>query len=298
MTWFVNALLLLFVAFMSFKAYRVWYQNDKGLDIPIVKRTPGSNPDKPSGLLKSINIPPESEYDVLVSQNLFSPERTEILSDETAPEADEKSISDVQQEKFEQSLEKITLYGMVITENSAEALISDFPILPKPGPRKLISRKEKPVRQTRWIKVGDTIGDLKVAEIKPDKVILKVGSTTFDLLLYDKERIRKRTPVQPKLGPTVIGVTENVVGTKGEKEGSPPAPGIKGNETPSAPDDKGNRIPPNGGNILSDRVVEGSVPNQSENKNAPDNSDSYETFLKRTGNTKQLELYRANKEKR
>jgi hypothetical protein len=212
--WLTNAILVLLVVFFGLKAYGVWFQENKGLEIPERVQKPVQGVTKPLETFDERKIPPESEYNALMSLNLFSSERTEIITDETEPDKKIKQLSEVEKKNIQLSLKKITLYGLFITDDSAEALVSHQttkPVLRRGT--KLISKKTRlskknlTVKQTIWIKVGDTLGDFEVVAIKPDRVLLKAGSQFHDLLLYDKENIKSRRPAKPKTGPTVVGVS-------------------------------------------------------------------------------------------
>ncbi len=211
--WLINAILVLSVVFFGLKAYGVWFQENKGFEIPEMVQKPVQRVTKPLGALDERKIPPESEYNAMVVLNLFSPERTEIIPDETKPDEKAKQLSTVEQKNIQQNLSKLTLYGLVITDDSAEALVSDLIIKPvfKRG-TKLISRntrlrkKSPTVKRTRWVKAGDTLGGFEVVAIKPDRVLLKAGGQPYALLLYDKEKMKSRGPAKPKRGPTVVGL--------------------------------------------------------------------------------------------
>jgi hypothetical protein len=265
--WLINAVLALLVAFFGLKAYGVWFQEDKGNKIPEMTQNPIQTIAKPLRISDKGKIPLESEYDALMALNLFSPERIEILPDETNPKEGKETITTVQQKNLEQNLKRITLYGMVITEDSAEALVSDIAVASTGRVKRALGRTKttKPkVRKVKWIKVGDSLGEFQVAEIKPDGILLKAGSMTFDLPLYDRERVKRRAPVRPKAGPTLVGIVgKKPPTTEGEtKKKTLPIPVAKGTAPP---------------------------------KTAPGETGTYEDFLKRTGNKKQLELYQNKK---
>jgi len=147
-----------------------------------------------------------------MSLNLFSPQRTEIIPEEINTDNESKKLSAVEQKNIKQYFSNLTLYGLVITNDSAEALVSypvEKPVLnsrktaiPRNTRRNI---KRLTVKQTQWVKAGDTLGDFKVVSIEPDRVLLKAGEQSYDLLLYDKEKLKKRGPVKPKTGPNVVG---------------------------------------------------------------------------------------------
>jgi hypothetical protein len=273
--WLVNAILALFVAFFFVKAYEVWFEENKGMEVPEMVQTP--TPRVPNALvaLDRIKIPDESEYGVLMSQNLFSPERTEILPEEANPAEGKETISAAQQKNLEQFLKKITLYGMVITESSAEALISDVVVEPAVKKGRSLRRNRIKLKKTKWVKVGDALGEFQIADINPEGILLKAGAVTFDLRLYDAERIKKRVPVKPREGPTVVGTEgPTVVGTAGAK------PEVAGDTEKGA---------------LPVPVEKKIAPPQSDDKGPSEKADNYEDFLRRAGNKKALEAFREKK---
>jgi len=248
--WLINVVLALFVTFFGFKAYGVWVQGNNGIDIPHMAGKPAQGIPKPAEVSHKRNIPPESTYDVLMTLNLFAPERSEVLP-ETA-KGDEKSRRPnvVEQKNIQQYFRNLTLYGLVITNDSAEALVS-HPVAKSAleGRKTTIPRNARrnirrlTAKQTQWVKVGNTLGDFKVVSIKPDRVLLKAGDQTYDLLLYDKEKLKKREPAKPKTGPNVVGVSvkpktgsqvpgviqkTKVVSQTGESSAKPPVLNAKG----------------------------------------------------------------------
>jgi hypothetical protein len=212
--WLINALMAFFVVFFGFKAYGVWVQGNKGFDIPEMTQKPAQRIPKPVEALHKRKIPSESKYEALMSLNLFAPERTEIIPQAVKSDKASIKLTAADQKKVKQYLNNLTLYGLVITNDSAEALVShpvDKPVLRRtitsmPSNRKR-NIKRVTTKQTKWIKAGDTLGDFKVVSIKPDRVLLKAGDQSYDLLLYDKEQLKKRGPAKPKAGPNVVGVS-------------------------------------------------------------------------------------------
>ena len=211
--WLINAILVLLVAFFGLKAYGVWFQENKGLEIPEVLQKPVQGDTKPSVSLYEKKIPPESEYDALMSLNLFSPERNEVTLETEKQDEESRKLSVLEQKNVQQYFSNLTLYGLVITNDSAEALVS-YPVSKSSlqSKKKLVPKIRKrnipriSAKESKWIKTGDTLGDFKVMAIKPDRVLLKAGDQSYDLLLYDKENLKKRGPAKPKTGPNVVGV--------------------------------------------------------------------------------------------
>ena len=209
--WIANVVLALLVAFFGLKAYGVWFQENEGFEISGKALKPVHRVAETVGMLDKVQITPESEYDSLMTLNLFSPDRTEILIDEVKPSEGVETKSPAEQVNREQFLKSAILYGMVITEGSAEALVSNPAPKPVIKQRRRLGIQKKPetkrlkVKQTKWVKAGDAFGDFEVVAIKPDRILLKAGGQSYDLLLHDKEKVRIRGPARPKTVPTVVG---------------------------------------------------------------------------------------------
>ncbi|MCF8129967.1 MAG: hypothetical protein K9N10_15765 [Deltaproteobacteria bacterium] len=229
--WFINIILLFLVCFLGIKAFEVWFHGNTGDKAPELAIESAQPTPKPLAAPDDRKIPPETTYDALINFNLFSPERTETILAAPTPDAKSKKLSAAEQKNIEQYFSSLTLYGMVITDDFAEALLS-YPVsksalqsrkavIPKSRGRNVprISAKEN-----KWVKVGDTLGDFKVEAVKPDRVVLKTGEKSYDLLLYDKENLKKRETAKPKSGPKVVGesVTPETAALN-EKKGAKPS---------------------------------------------------------------------------
>jgi len=181
--WFINIFLAVFVVFFGVKAYGVWSEGEKtGLQTGIDDK-PEVRPMKRAlkrGML------PESTYEIVVDKNLFSPERAEYIPEEPEPGSTVASLKI--------SGKKVVLYGVVLKGSFKKALISNSDF-------KGIGKK------ALWVKVGDTVGDLKVADIMKDKVLLSGGAKDYEILLYDKQKPKRQATIAKKTGPVVVGVT-------------------------------------------------------------------------------------------
>ncbi|MBW2708402.1 MAG: hypothetical protein JRD04_03810 [Deltaproteobacteria bacterium] len=115
-------------------------------------KKPAQRVTAPVGALDEIKIPPESEYDALMALNLFSPERTEIVPGEKT-----KQLSAGEKKNIQLNLKKLILHGLVITDDSAEALVSHLvakPVLKRGAIRNARLIKQRPtVKRAKWVKV-------------------------------------------------------------------------------------------------------------------------------------------------
>ncbi|GBC60195.1 hypothetical protein DENIS_1146 [Desulfonema ishimotonii] len=171
--WLINVMLVACALILGVNAHHVW--TDKGRPLPRVRgdaqdaALPGQKPaDRPKKLARSA-------YKVVVEKNLFSPEREEFVP-EVPEEAAEPEASPVKI-----SGRKVVLYGVILMDDYQKALINNP------------TRKgdEPP---NRWVAVGDTVGNLKVAAIEKESLLLNDGGKKYEVLLYDRKKQRSGGP--------------------------------------------------------------------------------------------------------
>ena len=199
------------MVFFEIMSFNVWSQGDK----PIQQIQPGKSSEKPlpgKGVMER-TTPPESTYGIVAEKNLFSSNRSEFIPEKPKPgpgaEPGPLKISE----------KMIFLYGVVLMGDNKQALISNPETEPQAG--------KKPARD-KWVKVGDTMGQFNVADIKKDKIILADGANTHEILLYDKNKPARKIivpekPAAPKAGTTGSAVTgPAVTGTAGAADAAKP----------------------------------------------------------------------------
>ncbi|OPX41361.1 MAG: hypothetical protein B1H13_02425 [Desulfobacteraceae bacterium 4484_190.3] len=203
--WLINILLAVCVSFFGIKAYGVWSGEKKAaLEMQPVETRKAKPVRKSKKRISKKVAPPEIEYDVVVSKNLFSPERTEAKPDK-AKESPKAKAKDPKADKLLMaSLKKIVLYGVVIADDYKSALVTDVKTSKVFAKSRYSRHPQKGAKKELiWVKVGDDLGDFKVADIMEDRVLLKNGSKSYDILLYDenKSKIRSTTPNVAKKPP-------------------------------------------------------------------------------------------------
>ena len=177
--YWINFLLILIVFFLAVKNYAEWTDSKpREKEVAVAKQktmtSPGSAPTaEKKGSLSS------ASFKVISEKNLFSPERKEFPVPMTA------------EGKSAPVRPNVTLYGVTIGREFQSAVIAN------PG-RKL----EKGERETMTVKVGDKVGDYSVAKILEDRITMGSNGDSFDVLLYDPARQKKRPVVAatPKPG--------------------------------------------------------------------------------------------------
>ncbi|MFH1351302.1 MAG: hypothetical protein ABII26_10240 [Pseudomonadota bacterium] len=142
-------------------------------------------------------MPPESEYQVIVSDNLFFADRSEGQQEEPkqGPAIIQKAGGS-RLKILEQVVKHTNLYGVIIVDDRREAFIGEIPA------RKPIRIGEEGIKRA---KVGDTVGIFKVKQINNRSVLLTAEGHEWQISLFDKDKPKKRVPVKKETGPIVVG---------------------------------------------------------------------------------------------
>jgi hypothetical protein len=187
-----SLLLLVAVVLLALKNYDVWTQPmeilqeegraKKGETRVEGASVPGRQKETPS-IASAISI---SE------KNIFNPDRREF------------SITTSEQSK-PASRPQIVLYGITIAKDyQAASLVHPGRPLQK-GEREMIT-----------VKIGEKVGEYKLAKILPDRITMESGDDSFDVLLYDASAPKKRIVVRTEVKPAEVKSTAPAP--------SPPAP--------------------------------------------------------------------------
>jgi len=114
-------------------------------------------------------------YGMIAEKNIFSSYRKEFTSPSLAlAEAPKSSIRP-----------QVVLSGVAISDDYQSASIST------PG-RPL----KKGERETMILKLGDRIGEYKLAKIADDRITMEAGGDSFEVLLYDPKKPKARVEVR------------------------------------------------------------------------------------------------------
>lgn len=209
-TWLVNLALSACTVSLILAAWRVW----TAVPFPDVPPSAGGD----AGFRPpAMPPPPESwaAYREIMDRNLFSPaRRMPVMTEEPAPVPDKPAESPRPEVKsISIGGKTITLYGVVVTERGRRALIGD-------------PKSENQKRDQKWVREGDTLGDLVVASIDAKKLVLREGDKLHEILLH----ARKERRVEPASSPSAEKPAQpKVVSTEAEKpkprspDSSPPA---------------------------------------------------------------------------
>jgi hypothetical protein len=174
----VDGLLLVAAAFLGVRLYEAWSA-----------RTPAVPPEAPPAVSTEATPPPAATlprtpltaFAVVAERNLFSPTRTE-----TAPEPPRSATGAGAPAP---PTPKPRLYGVVLlAEGRGRAYLED------------VQR-----RRVFAYSVGDLVGDARLEQIKPDRVVLRRGGETFEVLLADPSKPRQSAASPGVQSPEAVG---------------------------------------------------------------------------------------------
>ena len=201
---FLCFLALALVLLLMVKNYAIWTQPvDWVPEEKTAKRPQNKLENKPEvvstfGTQKS--PPSMKSYASIAEKNVFSPDRRDF----PAPLG-----TGARQVVRPQ----IVLYGVTIIGNYKAASIAS------PG-RPL----QKGERETFTVKVGERVGEYKLTEVLSDRVTFEAEGDTFEVLLYDQSKSKRRTDIRTESKPATITSTQ-----------SAPSPSVPGSPMPAAP---------------------------------------------------------------
>ena len=197
----INLLLLLVTAFLVNENYREWTSSpatrkeivlaSKVKTMLGVAYTSAEKVDKPAPVL----------FRSVSDKNIFNPNRTEFPVPMT-PEPTKKSPL---------VRPNVQLFGVAVGEEVHSAVVTN--------PTR---RADKGERETMTVKEGQRVGEYSVAKILPDRITLELSGDSFDVLLYD--------PTKPKKRPAVVSTT-----SPPSAPPIPPRPAVAATTTPPPP---------------------------------------------------------------
>jgi len=234
--WLVNFVLMVVVIFFGLKAYGLWSEGKKWPLEADSLRKPLPWPEKK---VAKRNVPPESDYEVIVTNNLFWRTRSEVKPQEEEKKVETKPKAVGRTLKIlEGAVGRTNLYGVIIVDDHREALIGEVPA------GKSARSGERGVKRA---KVGDTVGRFKMKEISDKSVLLTAKGHEWRIALFDKDKPKKRAQVKKNDGPIVIvggsKIKSVLTDAKTVKKGPTPKPAVSKRETSSKPQDKKKTLP-------------------------------------------------------
>jgi len=182
----VLSLLISFAIFiLVLENYETWTLPIEVLPEKVVTKKSGEKIENPPIGVDQKEPTDIQSYIFVSEKNIFSPERKEFPIIAPPPQVKPPTVRP-----------QIILYGVTIAGNyqSASIVNSGRPI--KPGERQVMS-----------VKVGDQIGEFKVAKILPDRIMMEAAGDSFEVLLYDPKTPKQRTYAKTEVRPATITST-------------------------------------------------------------------------------------------
>jgi hypothetical protein len=207
--YWINFCLILLVLYLSVRNYEEWTNPPpRGKEATETKQK-AAGPTAPAPVPNKTEMPPPAYYKVISEKNLFSNERKEFPPPLPPPEVPSKEAPKAAPKP--PARPNVTLYGVAIVgEDLRTALVNN--------PNRKI---EKGDREAMTVKVGDKVGEYSVSKIQEDRISLEGSGDSFDVLLFDPSRQKKRAAAPPTStvptpvpAPTPAGIPE--------KPGQPP----------------------------------------------------------------------------
>ena len=155
--------------------------------------------------------PPLTAYAAVAERNLFSPTRSEAPPEPPRPAAGTGAPAP--------PAPRPRLYGIVLLpEGRGRAYLED------------VQR-----RRVVGFSVGDLVGDARLEQIKGDRVVLRRGGETFEVLLHDPSKPRQAAAPPGVQSPEGGGTGRPAVGRPPGAMPSAPPPGLRAPGRPRMP---------------------------------------------------------------
>jgi hypothetical protein len=203
----VDAILLLAAAFLGVRLYDTWRARPPATPAetgaPAVSEAPPPPRAEPAR-------PPLTAYAVIAERNLFSSTRTEAPPEPPRPTTTASAPAP--------PAPRPRLHGVVLLpEGRGRAYLED------------VQR-----RRVHAYSVGDQVGDARLEQIKADRVVLRRGAETFEVLLYDPAKPRQAAAPSGVQSPETGGSGRPVI-RRPPTPGPAPGPGVRAPGRPRAP---------------------------------------------------------------
>jgi hypothetical protein len=193
----VDVLLVTLVAFLGVRLYGAW--TAQPVTVPPAPAAGAGAESAPPAAPPAAAAPPLSVYAIVAERNLFSPTRSEAAAEPPRPAT---------AGPLPPPPPKPRLYGVVLLpDGRARAYLED------PQRRRVFAYS-----------VGDSVGDARLEQIDPDRVVLRRGAERLEILLHD--------PTKPRSSPAPSAVQSPGAGGPGRPGMRPPPVPVQPPGTP------------------------------------------------------------------
>ena len=206
---------LLIMIFLGLKNYETWTSPLVVSSEKSVPKKAGPKPDagqSPIDQKDQKTAPSIASYIFISQNNPFSPDRKEFPIPAAAPTGPVVKPPPVRPQ--------VTLYGVMIAGDYRSASIS-YPGRPL----------QKGERDVATVKIGDRVGEYKVAAISEDRIKLDAQEDNFEVFLYDARNPKRRTALKTENKPAAVTST-TAAPPEAPKPGGPAVPGAPGAAVP------------------------------------------------------------------
>jgi hypothetical protein len=176
------------IFFLVLKNYETWTLPVEVLPEKEVTKKPVQKAESPPTEVGQKEAADIQSYVFISEKNIFSPERKEfpIVPPPSAQAQVKPPIVRPQ----------IILYGVTMAGDY------QFASIVNPG-----RPRTKGEREMMSVKVGDPIGEFKVAKILPDRIVMEAAEDSFEVLLYDPRTQKQRTYAKTESKPAAVTTT-------------------------------------------------------------------------------------------
>ncbi len=180
----INVLLCFVIVLVAVENYKTWNHSQELLpETGIVPKKAETKNQNPPTMAPAKERAPVKPWNVIPEKNIFSPDRKDF------PIAIDK-LNPVMRPQ-------LVLYGITIAGDYQAASVVN------PG-RPL----QKGERETLTVRLGEKIGEYKLAKVLPDRIAMENNGDTFEVLLYDFKNPKKRIEVRTETKPVMISSTQ------------------------------------------------------------------------------------------
>ncbi|OGP73772.1 MAG: hypothetical protein A2V86_01350 [Deltaproteobacteria bacterium RBG_16_49_23] len=176
-------MLSLMVFFLGIESYEVWNAPIPAINEKTVNKRPMEKRVDGAGTAGEKTTRPADSSMLVAEKNIFSPERKEFPIP-SLPQAGGKNQA---------TRPQIVLHGVILAGDYQSASIVH------PG-RPL----KKDERETISLRVGEKVGEYKLTKVLPDRITLEAEGDSFEVLLYDPEKIKKRSEARPVAAASIL----------------------------------------------------------------------------------------------
>ncbi len=183
----LTLLLFFFVVLLGLKNYEVWTLPIELVPVKGETKKVGAKVETPPATGGKKEQAPIESYIFVAEKNIFTPERKDfpVIAPPPVPSVQKPIVRP-----------QVILYGVTIVGDYESASVTN------PG-----RQARKGERELMTLKIGDRVGEYKLAKILPDRITMEAEGDTFEVLLYDPKIPKQRTYGKTEAQPATITST-------------------------------------------------------------------------------------------